>query len=153
MAELADALDSKSSEFYSCRFESGHRHSPQGYRLAAFFCTFLKGREYMSKKNIKCPVCGKYTFDRENDFDICDTCGWENDGVQYSDHNYAGGANDLSVNEARIEYFLLNNAHTRTRAAVLREEYGEKREDGRDADDIKKIRRSYVNKLNKLLNG
>ena len=107
----------------------------------------------MSKKNIKCPVCGKYTFDRENDFDICDTCGWENDGTQYGGHNYAGGANDLSVNEARIEYFLLNNAHTRTRAAVLREEYGEKRKDGRDTDDIKKIRRSYVNKLNKLLNG
>ena len=97
----------------------------------------------MKKKNIKCPVCGKYNFESENDFDICTVCGWENDGVQYDDHNFAGGANDLSVNEARIEYFLLNAPNTRTRASVLREEY--KRSGG--------SRKEYVNKLNKLLNG
>ena len=107
----------------------------------------------MSKKNIKCPVCGKYTFDRENDFDICDTCGWENDGVQYGDHNYAGGANDLSVNEARIEYYLLNNAHTRTRACVLKEEFISRQNKAKETTERKKLCSAYVDKLNKLLNG
>ena len=108
----------------------------------------------MSKKTVKCPVCGKYTFEERDDFDICDVCGWENDGTQYRDHNYAGGANDLSVNEARIEYFVLNNADTRTRAAVLKEEYCKAMADGEGTPaELAKKRQSYVNKLNKLLNG
>ena len=49
---------------------------------------------------MKCPVCGKYEFEEYDDYDICPVCNWENDGLQYNDHNYAGGANDLSVNEA-----------------------------------------------------
>ena len=53
---------------------------------------------------MKCPVCGKYEFPEENSFDICPICGWENDGVQAHNHNFAGGANYLSVNEARIEF-------------------------------------------------
>ena len=32
---------------------------------------------------MKCPVCGKYKFEEENDFDICPYCMWENDGLQY----------------------------------------------------------------------
>lgn len=62
----------------------------------------INGGDYL-----ECPVCGKHYFEEENSFDICPICGWENDGVQADDHNYAGGANHLSVNEARIEFFLL----------------------------------------------
>lgn len=52
----------------------------------------------------KCPVCGKYTFAEDNDFDICRVCGWENDGVQNDDPNYEGGANRMSLNQAREAY-------------------------------------------------
>ena len=38
---------------------------------------------------MKCPVCGKYEFPEENSFDICPICGWENDGVQAHNHNFA----------------------------------------------------------------
>jgi len=31
------------------------------------------------------PVCGKYTFDIFNDFDVCPFCKWENDGVQMNE--------------------------------------------------------------------
>ena len=41
---------------------------------------------------MKCPVCGKYEFEEYDDYDICPVCNWENDGLQYNDHNYAGGA-------------------------------------------------------------
>lgn len=50
---------------------------------------------------IKCPVCGKYEFKGENDYDVCPVCGWENDVVQLEDPDYDGGANDISLNEAR----------------------------------------------------
>jgi hypothetical protein len=53
---------------------------------------------------IKCPICGKYDFAEEDDYDICTICGWENDGLQMSQHDYAGGANWLSVNQARENY-------------------------------------------------
>lgn len=39
----------------------------------------------------KCPVCGKYTFQ-------------ENDGLQNKYPDLAGGANDMSLNQAREAY-------------------------------------------------
>ena len=53
---------------------------------------------------VKCPVCGGYEFEEENDFDVCDFCGWENDGVQNDDPDYRGGANFVSLNEAKTNY-------------------------------------------------
>ena len=53
---------------------------------------------------IKCPVCCKYEFEYDNDYDVCETCGWENDGVQLDDPDYSGGANDISLNEARAAW-------------------------------------------------
>jgi ribosomal protein L37AE/L43A len=66
--------------------------------------SFIKeGVDYMNER-IKCPVCGKYEFPQENDFDVCEICGWENDGVQYDDPDYEGGANRLSLNQFREKW-------------------------------------------------
>ena len=46
-----------------------------------------------------CPVCGRYQFEAWND--VCDWC---NDGVQESEPNYRGGANRMSLNEAKEAY-------------------------------------------------
>ena len=51
--------------------------------------------------NVDCPICGLYVFDHVGDFDICDTCFWENDEVQHEDPDYPGGANHLSQNDYR----------------------------------------------------
>ena len=48
-----------------------------------------------------CPVCNKHRFGVDEDFYICPICGWENDGVQNHHYDYAGGANWMSVNQAR----------------------------------------------------
>lgn len=48
---------------------------------------------------VKCPVCGEYEFAMDDDFDVCDVCGWENDGLQTDDPDYRGGANSESLNE------------------------------------------------------
>jgi len=53
---------------------------------------------------IKCPVCGEYYFAEDNDFDVCEVCGWENDGVQLDDPDYRGGANVESLNERRAQW-------------------------------------------------
>ena len=55
-------------------------------------------------EKLKCPVCGKYEFEEHDDFDICEVCGWENDGYQEEHPDYAGGANIISLNQAKKAY-------------------------------------------------
>ena len=48
--------------------------------------------------NIKCPCCGKTMV---SEHDICEVCFWQNDPVQLYDPDFSGGANIMSLNEAR----------------------------------------------------
>ncbi|MCD7774424.1 MAG: hypothetical protein LUH40_02430 [Clostridiales bacterium] len=57
----------------------------------------------MAEKH-KCPVCGKFVFDFDGSFDICEVCGWEDDNLQLAHPDYQGGANRMSLNEARAAY-------------------------------------------------
>lgn len=49
-------------------------------------------------KELICPVCHQYEFEIKDFFEICPICGWEDDGIQRDDPDYAGGANRLSLN-------------------------------------------------------
>lgn len=53
---------------------------------------------------MKCPVCGKYEFAEVDDYDVCQVCGWENEDFQNRNPDFAGGANDMSLNQAREAY-------------------------------------------------
>ena len=62
----------------------------------------------MEKNNLySCPCCGEYTLHESppGTFEICSICGWEDDDVQYMDPDYSGGANEVSLNEAKRIYF------------------------------------------------
>ncbi|EIQ00556.1 hypothetical protein OpiT1DRAFT_05102 [Opitutaceae bacterium TAV1] len=48
-----------------------------------------------------CPCCGAKTISEPGAYEICDVCDWEDDPVQSTDPDYAGGANKQSLNEAR----------------------------------------------------
>lgn len=50
---------------------------------------------------IKCPCCGK-TAVRE--YDICSVCHWENDPIQNDYPDFGGGANIMSLNQAKEAY-------------------------------------------------
>lgn len=52
----------------------------------------------------KCPVCGKFEFERRNSMDYCDECDWCDDAIQENDPDYKGGANHMSLNEAKAAY-------------------------------------------------
>ena len=49
----------------------------------------------------KCPVCGKTDL---GDFEICSVCEWQNDHYQMDHPDRQGGANVMSLNEARQAY-------------------------------------------------
>lgn len=54
----------------------------------------------------KCPCCGFYTMPQSigDTYDICPVCYWEDDGLQLQNPDIAGGANKVSLNEARENY-------------------------------------------------
>ena len=53
-----------------------------------------------------CPCCDYLTFEDKpsGTFDICPVCGWEDDEVQLQDPNYTGGANIVSLEQARNNF-------------------------------------------------
>lgn len=53
-----------------------------------------------------CPCCGYYTlkYKPDNTFQICPVCYWEDDGIQLHDIDYNGGANTVSLREAKINF-------------------------------------------------
>lgn len=55
-----------------------------------------------------CPCCGYLTLGEEppGTFEICPVCFWEDDDVQFEDPSYAGGANSVSLNQARENFKL-----------------------------------------------
>lgn len=65
-----------------------------------------KNKFIMQKTKYKCPCCGYKTLDEEppGTFDTCPLCSWEDDRVQYYDNDYKGGANRVSLNEAKENF-------------------------------------------------
>lgn len=53
----------------------------------------------------RCDCCGYYTLRNKSD-DICPVCGWQEDYVQRNNPNFTGGANEVSLNEAKKNYEL-----------------------------------------------
>ena len=49
----------------------------------------------------RCPCCGQYYFQEKSAFEICPVCGWEDDPLQRREEDFAGGANKISLREAR----------------------------------------------------
>ena len=56
-----------------------------------------------------CPCCDNLTLPEEppGTFQICEVCFWEDDNVQFDDPSYWGGANVMSLTEARRAYQLI----------------------------------------------
>lgn len=52
----------------------------------------------------KCKCCENLTIDVDSLFDICENCGWQSDLVQEENPDYRGGANKMSLNEAKKAY-------------------------------------------------
>jgi len=48
-----------------------------------------------------CPVCEQYKFEEKGQYENCEICGWEDDPIQNDDPTFEGGANVMSLNQAR----------------------------------------------------
>jgi hypothetical protein len=53
-----------------------------------------------------CPCCGEFTLSEKGAYEICPVCFWEDDPVQLSNPSYAGGANAVSLIQARENWLV-----------------------------------------------
>ena len=53
-----------------------------------------------------CPCCGNVTLSERppGTFEICPLCRWEDDEAQFRDPEMRGGANDASLEQARLNF-------------------------------------------------
>jgi hypothetical protein len=53
-----------------------------------------------------CPCCGYPTLSEKppGTFAVCPVCFWEDDDAQFRDPAFAGGANSVSLNDARRNF-------------------------------------------------
>ncbi len=60
----------------------------------------------MANQKYKCPCCGYYTYTEKpnGNYAICPVCFWEDDPIQLNDPDYTGGANTVSLNQARENF-------------------------------------------------
>jgi len=54
-----------------------------------------------------CNCCGNFTLMEEGHYEVCPVCFWEDDPIQSQNETFAGGANEMSLCEARQHYKLL----------------------------------------------
>lgn len=52
----------------------------------------------------QCPCCDFYTLGEEGAFDVCPVCFWEDDKSQCRDIDLIGGANKISLAQARENF-------------------------------------------------
>jgi hypothetical protein len=63
------------------------------------------GQKVMLERH-PCPCCGCLTMGRKpgGTFDLCPVCFWEDDLVQFENHDYEGGANTVSRRQAQENF-------------------------------------------------
>ncbi|MEI6914549.1 MAG: CPCC family cysteine-rich protein [Armatimonadota bacterium] len=57
-----------------------------------------------------CPVCKAKVISEIGKWEICPICGWEDDPGQQKHPSTTGGANDLSLDEARLAWWKREQA-------------------------------------------
>jgi len=63
-----------------------------------------KDLEMEAQSKFQCGCCGQYTIEEEGTMESCSVCGWMQDPYQEEFQDKPGGANLMSLNEARQAY-------------------------------------------------
>lgn len=55
-------------------------------------------------KRHACSCCGSESLTETGVYEICPVCMWEDDPVQAKDPDFGGGANEITLNQARAAW-------------------------------------------------
>jgi len=66
----------------------------------------------LSEMAYPCPCCFNLTLSSptHDTYEICPVCWWEHDPVQFNDPTFSGGANTMSLNQARETYLTFGSS-------------------------------------------
>ena len=80
----------------------------------------LSGYDSPLGRRFECPCCGYLTLTSppSGTYELCPVCYWEDDGVQFRDPSYAGGANQVSLQQARKNFHRYGASEPRFRESV-----------------------------------
>ncbi len=67
---------------------------------------FEAGAITLREASFPCPVCRRAVPGLARSYEICPSCDWEDDPVQFDDPASSGGANGSSLDEARARWLL-----------------------------------------------
>lgn len=65
-----------------------------------------------------CPCCRYLTLGDKAEWEVCPVCFWEDDGRDEADADEAGGANHVSLMEARANYARIGASEPRFVSSV-----------------------------------
>lgn len=93
-----------------------------------------------------CPCCGYKTLAEKppGTYDICEICFWEDDGIQFDDPDYSGGANKVSLREAQLNFKRIGACEERCTQFVRKPNEFDEYE---GPLDISKIQRMPIHEL------
>lgn len=75
-----------------------------------------------------CLCCGYKTISSEGaDYLICPICYWEDDPIAYGDADFAGGANTVSLNQAKANFSAFGASEERFKVYVREPAKGDRR--------------------------
>ena len=74
-------------------------------------------------EDLTCPACGFAVFgeDTYGSYEICEVCGWEDDGVQLANPTSGGGANHRSLAEVQAEILIRIPLNVNTHGELVRD--------------------------------
>ena len=69
-----------------------------------------------------CPCCGYLTLSSESrgSYEICSICFWEDDAVQFDDPSYEGGANAVSLKQAKKNFDAIGASEAKFLGNVMK---------------------------------
>ncbi len=80
---------------------------------------------YRKSPMLPCRCCGYLTISMRGYFEICPVCYWEDDEEQFDDPDYEGGANGISLKQAKKNYAGFGACDRRFRTCVRKPEKDE----------------------------
>jgi cold shock CspA family protein len=103
------ASNGETFPFHCTQLTGGARAIPVGTAVAFDVVAGLPGRWEAARLTALsgahlCPVCGASVAGKPGDYDICDSCSWEDDPSQLDDPSSTGANGTVTLSEARTTW-------------------------------------------------
>jgi len=135
--------------------------APTENRKLNWLYTYLEGIEQqagaLASKALathNCPCCGYPTLDARGDNEICELCGWEDDGQDDTHAHESWGTNsDYTLAEARDNFKRYMTMYRPEDEVMFRRSRQKKLDGGRTVRDLVAVKKAITEKFDAIRSG